>query len=212
MIAKLNKRNSSTYKKTKKNFGHSYHYSELCSFHAQPTLTARLRCDWRYAVVRTIGRARFPRSVSLRVYRGVATAIVTVGNQARGKRRILYLGTRDHTCATVHGSRKFSRFTHWCRSCARGWSPVCWGPDAASTASVSRGKRGAVVAPHPGWRSAAAGSPALRASSRAGTRRAGITGASANSCLPGPGSARESAPALRRRLISLLKQFEMSGD
>jgi len=160
--------------------------------------------------VRTIGRASFRLVAS----RGVVapTAIVTVGNQARGNAALYISGIWDDTCATVHGSRKFSRFTHWCRSCARGWSPVCWGPDAASTASVSRGKRGAVVAPRPGWRSAAAGSPGLRANSRAGTRRAGITGASANSCLPGPGSARESAPAPRRRLISLLKQFQMSGD
>lgn len=198
----MSKRNSSTYKRMEKNFGHSSHHSELCSFHAQPTLTTRLRCDRRHAVARTIERTSFPRSVSLRLpWRRRSSPSAT----KRG-------GDKGLTCATEHGSRKFSRFTHWCRSCARGWSPVCWGPDAASTASVSRGRRGADVAPRPGWRSAAAGSPGLRASSRAGTRRAGITGASANSCPPGPGSARESAPAPRRRLISLLEQFEMSGD
>jgi len=106
----------------------------------------------------------------------------------------------------------FVRFTHWCRNCAREWSPACSvADDASSAASVSRGRRGAVGAPRPGWRSAAAGSPGLRASSRAGTRRAGITGASANSCRSGPESATGSARAPRRLPISHLEQYSRCG-
>lgn len=179
----------------------------MCSFHAQPILTARLRSASRCRANHRKGRAFLAASLFASAAASRRRS-VTVGSQTRGNTAPC-LATGDHL---RDGSRKFSRFTHWCRSYARGWSPVCWGPDAASAASVSRGKRGAVVAPCSGWRSAAAGSPGLRASSRAGTRRAGITGASANSYPPGPGSARGSAPAPRRRLISLLEQFQMSRD
>ena len=82
---------------------------------------------------------------------------------------------------------------------------MCSKADAALAASVSRGKRAAAGTLHQGWLSVAAGSPGRRASSRAGTRRAGITGASANSCRSGlvfeTGSAREP----RRQLISHLQ-------
>lgn len=105
---KKKKRNSSTYKPMKKNFRHSHHHSELCSFHAQPSLTARLRCDRRrHAVTRTIERASFPRLASLFASAAAASRrrSVTVGSQARGNTAPC-LGTGDHLRdgATGHGN------------------------------------------------------------------------------------------------------------
>lgn len=54
----------------------------------------------------------------------------------------------------------------------------------------------------------AAGSPGRRAGSRAGTRRAGITGASANSCLSGLESETGSGQAQRRPPISRLERIQ----
>lgn len=92
--------------------------------------------------------------------------------------------------------------------CAREWWPACWLVDAGLAASVSRGMRAAAGTLHRGWLSVAAGSPGRRAGSRAGTRRAGITGASANSCLSGLESETGSGQAQRRPPISRLERIQ----
>lgn len=92
--------------------------------------------------------------------------------------------------------------------CAREWWPACWSVDAGLAASVSRGMRAAAGTLHRGWLSVAAGSPGRRAGSRAGTRRAGITGASANSCLSGLESETGSGQAQRRPPISRLERIQ----
>lgn len=71
------------------NFGHSHHYSEMCSFHAQPILTARLRsasrcrADYRKGELSSLVASLF------------AVASVTVGNRTRGNTAPC-LGTRNH--------------------------------------------------------------------------------------------------------------------
>lgn len=92
--------------------------------------------------------------------------------------------------------------------CAREWWPACWSVDAGLAASVSRGMRAAAGTLHRGWLSVAAGSPGRRAGSRAGTRRAGITGASANSCLSGLESETGSGQVRRRPPISRLERIQ----
>lgn len=93
MTAKINKENSSTYKTMEQNFASSF--GTVFIPRTTDTNCASSTVIRHHAVAPTIERASHSRSVSLRVCRGVATAIVTVGNQARGTAAPC-LETRDH--------------------------------------------------------------------------------------------------------------------
>lgn len=94
----MNKRNFSTYETTERNVRRLRHHSGLSLFHAQPTLTTRLRCDRRHAVKRELSSESSLRSVSLStsLIVGVATAIIAVGDQTQEGHLV-----KDH-CATQH--------------------------------------------------------------------------------------------------------------
>lgn len=100
----MNKRNFSTYETTERNVRRLRHHSGLSLFHAQPTLTTRLRCDRRHAVKRELSSESSLRSVSLStsLIVGVATAIIAVGDQAQEGHLV-----KDH-CATQHVTRNQS--------------------------------------------------------------------------------------------------------
>lgn len=100
--------------------------------------------------------------------------------------------------------------TRWRRRCELVLSPVLLSVDGAETPGwICRGTPRAASTRRRCSTTAAVvvGSPVRRANSSVGTRKAGITEASANSCPLNPGSATVFALGLTRLLISLLQQI-----